>query len=172
MLARPTRSAVAVRGSESKVWIQAFLAAWEDACSYAGCRTSFVVPDGEFLLGPITFSGSCHQESSPEVVIKGLVKALLDLVAFSDDSWIKFTDLHGIGSLSKRAQEKSVISVHVRNCTLSGTMNGVRIKTWPESPGLKASDIIFEDIIMENVSRPIIIDQNYCPVYPCTKKAS
>ncbi|XP_058078540.1 polygalacturonase-like [Magnolia sinica] len=81
---------------------------------------------------------------------------------------------HGIsiGSLGKRAQEKSVIGVLVTNCTLNGTTNGVRIKTWPESPILEASDITFEDIIMDRVSNPIIIDQKYCPVHPCTKKPS
>ncbi|XP_058096170.1 exopolygalacturonase-like [Magnolia sinica] len=73
----------------------AFLAAWEAVCSYAG-RSSFMVPKGEFLLGPITFNGPCHQKSSHEVIINGILKALPDLAAFADDSWIKFEDLHGL----------------------------------------------------------------------------
>ncbi|XP_058092921.1 exopolygalacturonase-like isoform X2 [Magnolia sinica] len=72
-----------------------FLAAWESPCSYVG-RSNFVMPNGEFLLGPITFTRPCHQESSPEVMIKGMVKALPDLVAFTDDSWMKFIDSRGL----------------------------------------------------------------------------
>ncbi|KAH8494926.1 hypothetical protein H0E87_018194 [Populus deltoides] len=39
--------------------------------------------------------------------------------------------------------------------------NGVRIKTWGGSPPSQASNILFQDIIMDNVKRPIIIDQTY-----------
>ncbi|XP_058096172.1 exopolygalacturonase-like [Magnolia sinica] len=279
----------------------AFLAAWKSACSYDG-KSHFLVPNGVFLLGPVTFSGSCYKKASPNVQIKGIVKALPNLVAFTDENWIKFTNLHrftvsgggildgqgadawkqttcpeekkcqfpptstkftnitnavihdihllnsksfhisifrsqgiqlhnlnitapgdspntdgihissstninittstigvgddcvsigegsndifvsgifcgpghgiSIGSLGKRPEEKSVIGVHVTNCTLTGTTNGVRIKTWPESPMLEVSDITFKDIIMDRVSKPIVINQNYCPVQPCTKKPS
>lgn len=66
-----------------------------------------------------------------------------------------------IGSLGKYPEEKDVIGVHVRNTTLTNTTNGVRIKTYPGARQLQASDIIFEDIIVNNVKNPIIIDQNY-----------
>ncbi|KAK4788646.1 hypothetical protein SAY86_019965 [Trapa natans] len=70
---------------------------------------------------------------------------------------------HGIsiGSLGKYSDEKDVVGVHVKNCTLTGTTNGVRIKSFPSDISIKASDIIFEDISMDNVSNPIIIDQKY-----------
>ncbi|XP_030454939.1 exopolygalacturonase-like [Syzygium oleosum] len=70
---------------------------------------------------------------------------------------------HGIsiGSLGKYPEEKDVIGVHVRNATLTNTTNGVRIKTYPGARQLHASDIIFEDIVLNNVKNPIIIDQNY-----------
>ncbi|KAF8036820.1 hypothetical protein BT93_C2515 [Corymbia citriodora subsp. variegata] len=70
---------------------------------------------------------------------------------------------HGIsiGSLGKYPKEKDVMGVHVRNATLTNTTNGVRIKTYPGEKQLLASDIIFEDIVMNNVKNPIIIDQNY-----------
>ena len=72
---------------------------------------------------------------------------------------------HGIsiGSLGKKPEEKDVRGVIVRNCTLIGTENGVRIKTWPNSPTppTKAFHFIFQDIILNNVKNPIIIDQNY-----------
>ncbi|OWM78098.1 hypothetical protein CDL15_Pgr018667 [Punica granatum] len=70
---------------------------------------------------------------------------------------------HGIsiGSLGKYPNEQDVRGVHVKNCTLTGTTNGVRIKTFPGKLQLEASDIVFEDIVMNNVANPILIDQYY-----------
>lgn len=51
--------------------------------------------------------------------------------------------------------------ITVKNCTLTGTENGVRIKTWPGSPPSAASKFIFHDIVMNNVKNPIVIDQEY-----------
>ncbi|XP_047320791.1 exopolygalacturonase-like [Impatiens glandulifera] len=82
---------------------------------------------------------------------------------------------HGIsiGSLSKYKDEETVEGIFVKNCTLTETMNGVRIKSWPTSPGPgSASDMHFEDIVMNNVSNPIIIDQEYCPSNQCILKSS
>ncbi|XP_042486485.1 exopolygalacturonase-like [Macadamia integrifolia] len=78
---------------------------------------------------------------------------------------------HGIsvGSLGKYKDEEDVSGISVRNCTFINTQNGVRIKTWPSSPAGFASDIIFEDIIMQNVSNPVILDQEYCPHLKCDK---
>ncbi|KAH7576654.1 hypothetical protein JRO89_XS01G0125200 [Xanthoceras sorbifolium] len=79
---------------------------------------------------------------------------------------------HGIsiGSLGKIENEESVVGITVRNCTFSNTQNGVRIKTWPASFKNAVSDVKFEDIIMNNVSSPIIIDQIYCQYNRCNKK--
>lgn len=70
---------------------------------------------------------------------------------------------HGlsVGSLGKYKNEEDVSGIHVRNCTMLETDNGLRIKTWGGSDPSKAVDIKFEDIIMQNVKNPIIIDQNY-----------
>ncbi|KAI4340252.1 hypothetical protein MLD38_025111 [Melastoma candidum] len=70
---------------------------------------------------------------------------------------------HGIsiGSLGKWPDETNVQTVRVTNCTLKGTTNGVRIKSFPGQRQLVASDIVFSDIIMEDVQNPVIIDQNY-----------
>ncbi|KAM5580626.1 polygalacturonase [Rosa sericea] len=81
---------------------------------------------------------------------------------------------HGIsvGSLGKYLDEKPVYGLIIKNCTLTNTKNGVRIKTWPGSPSAGfASHIYFEDIIMNNVKNPIIIDQNYCPGHSCKQQA-
>lgn len=70
---------------------------------------------------------------------------------------------HGIsiGSLGKYPDEKDVRGIFVTNCTLKNTDNGIRIKTWAGSPPGLASSLIFQDIVMENVKNPIIIDQTY-----------
>ncbi|CAI0464459.1 unnamed protein product [Linum tenue] len=70
---------------------------------------------------------------------------------------------HGIsiGSLGKRDQEKDVCGVTFSNCTLNNTTNGVRIKTYASPIQIKASDITFQDITMNNVQNPIVIDQHY-----------
>lgn len=75
---------------------------------------------------------------------------------------------HGIsvGSLGKKNNDV-VSGINVRNCSFSGTQNGVRIKTWaPSLPG-SASNFVFENIAMQNVNNPIIVDQNYCPHATC-----
>ncbi|KAH7578309.1 hypothetical protein ACOSP7_000460 [Xanthoceras sorbifolium] len=70
---------------------------------------------------------------------------------------------HGIsvGSLGKYSDETDVKNVLVTDCTLTKTTNGARIKTWLASPTLKASNITFQNIIMNMVKNPIIIDQEY-----------
>ncbi|KAI9178495.1 hypothetical protein LWI28_027241 [Acer negundo] len=72
---------------------------------------------------------------------------------------------HGIsvGSLGKYEKEDPVTGVTVRNCTITGTMNGVRIKTWPDSFEGIVSNMHFEDIIVNNVGNPVLIDYAYCP---------
>ncbi|XP_076923826.1 exopolygalacturonase-like [Bidens hawaiensis] len=80
---------------------------------------------------------------------------------------------HGfsIGSLGGSHNKEFVTGITIRNSTLYGTQNGLRIKTWaPSNPSL-ASDIMFDDITMVNVNNPIFIDQQYCPNAPCNYKA-
>ncbi|KAA8524085.1 hypothetical protein F0562_010484 [Nyssa sinensis] len=84
---------------------------------------------------------------------------------------------HGIsvGSLGRSDQIQKVTGLTVNNCTFTNTLNGVRIKTWAATPndaGGFASEFAFENIIVNNVSNPIIIDQQYCPYPPCSQEPS
>lgn len=74
--------------------LQAFLKAWEAACDYTGSST-FYIPEGKFLLGPITFSGPCYKNQSPDVQIRGTLLAVPDLSAYPADDWIVFDNLQG-----------------------------------------------------------------------------
>ncbi|XP_041012575.1 exopolygalacturonase-like [Juglans microcarpa x Juglans regia] len=81
---------------------------------------------------------------------------------------------HGIsvGSLGKYRNEGDVSGLVVRDCTITGTSNGIRIKTWANSPDSSvATNMTFENIVMNNVTNPIIIDQAYCPFTSCTSMA-
>ncbi|KAK6941527.1 Kinesin motor domain, partial [Dillenia turbinata] len=77
---------------------------------------------------------------------------------------------HGIsvGSLGRYLNEKDVNGLVVRDCIMKETMNGIRIKTWADSPcSSSATNMTFENIVMYNVTNPIIIDQTYCPYTSC-----
>ncbi|KAJ8619478.1 hypothetical protein MRB53_028007 [Persea americana] len=74
---------------------KAFLEAWKAACSFPG-KSWFVIPKGEFLLGEVSFEGPCRNKISPSVDIKGTLKAVKDLKAYSDKSWITFRRLDGL----------------------------------------------------------------------------
>ncbi|XP_059639020.1 exopolygalacturonase-like [Cornus florida] len=81
---------------------------------------------------------------------------------------------HGIsvGSLGGSDEEERVTGLTVTNCTFRSTLTGVRIKTWgakPNDAGGVASDFQFDDIVVNNVSNPILIDQQYCPYPPCSQ---
>ncbi|CAH9125460.1 unnamed protein product [Cuscuta epithymum] len=80
---------------------------------------------------------------------------------------------HGIsiGSLGK-SKDEFVSDIHIRRCSLSGTQNGLRIKTWADSFQGKVSNVIFEDVEMNNVNNPLFIDQQYCPSGHCSSEST
>ncbi|CAH8354807.1 unnamed protein product [Eruca vesicaria subsp. sativa] len=91
---------------------------------------------------------------------------------------VKIDDLtcgpgHGIsiGSLGDDNSKAFVSGVTVDGAKLSGTYNGVRIKTYQGGSGT-ARNIIFQNIQMDNVKNPIIIDQDYCDKSKCTEQKS
>eukprot|EP00253_Pinus_taeda_P020817 PITA_20817 len=81
---------------------------------------------------------------------------------------------HGIsiGSLGENGEAAKIDEILVQNVTFSGTSNGARIKTWQGGSGY-ARNITFEDIVVDNVKNPIIIDQYYCDSSsPCKTQSS
>lgn len=70
---------------------------------------------------------------------------------------------HGIsiGSLGKGGSDDQVSLVAIDGAILTGTSNGIRIKTWQGGTG-SAISFRFQNVQMNNVSYPIIIDQRYC----------
>ncbi|CAI9264062.1 unnamed protein product [Lactuca saligna] len=70
---------------------------------------------------------------------------------------------HGIsiGSLGENGGYDIVEQVRVENCNITGSKNGLRIKTVPYGTGY-ARGIVFQNIHLVNVENPIIIDQHYC----------
>jgi len=82
---------------------------------------------------------------------------------------------HGIsvGSLGRYKDEKDVTDVNVKDCTLKKSTNGVRIKSYEDAAStLTASKLHYENIAMEDVANPIIIDMKYCPNKICTKNGA
>lgn len=68
-----------------------------------------------------------------------------------------------IGSLAKLLNEDGVENVTVSSSVFTGSQNGVRIKSWARPSTGFVKNVFFQDLIMNNVQNPIIIDQNYCP---------
>ncbi|KAJ1413383.1 Regulator of chromosome condensation, RCC1 [Sesbania bispinosa] len=101
----------------------------------------------------------------------------ISIVRNSSRVWIRNISCgpgHGIsiGSLGKSKAWEKVQNINVNGAYLFNTDNGVRIKTWQGGNGL-ASKITFQNILMENVSNPIIVDQYYCDSrHPCKNQTS
>ncbi|CAK9167666.1 unnamed protein product [Ilex paraguariensis] len=102
-------------------------------------------------------------------IMSSLIRTGDDCISIvSGSKNVRATDIicgpgHGIsiGSLGKNKAEDEVSDVVVDRARISGTTNGVRIKTWQGGSGY-AKNIKFQNIIMHNVTNPIIINQNYC----------
>ncbi|XP_057840825.2 polygalacturonase-like [Cryptomeria japonica] len=77
---------------------------------------------------------------------------------------------HGIsiGSLGEDNALAAVKNITVKGVSFHDTQNGVRIKTWQGGNGF-ATDITFQNVKMDNVQNPVIIDQYYSPYGSPTK---
>ncbi|KAM3696263.1 hypothetical protein ACB098_06G026000 [Castanea mollissima] len=115
--------------------------------------------------------------SSNIEILNSIIATGDDCVALSSGSKdifiqnVKCGPGHGIsvGSLGRNPNEKDVSGLWVTNCTFIGSQNGLRVKTWATPYSSNVFNLTFEDIIMDNVNNPIIIDQQYCPHGNCQK---
>ncbi|KAL6219599.1 hypothetical protein ACLB2K_007358 [Fragaria x ananassa] len=158
-------------------YYQALANAWKDASASTSAST-VLVPRGTYKLKEASFKGPC--KAPIELQVKGTLQAPQDGAQLSKpDTWINFPILTvshyrvveplmakdiklgheiSIESLGKYQKEDPVNGINISNGTLSNTSNGVRIKTWPNSPSpVTASDIHFENIIMNNAPSKIKI---------------
>ncbi|CAF2116944.1 unnamed protein product [Brassica oleracea var. botrytis] len=80
---------------------------------------------------------------------------------------------HGIsiGSLGNHNSHACVSNITVRDSVIKYSNNGVRIKTWQGGFG-SVSGVTFNNIHVESVRNPIIIDQYYCMTKDCANKTS
>ncbi|KAI3449355.1 hypothetical protein Pfo_006020 [Paulownia fortunei] len=80
---------------------------------------------------------------------------------------------HGIsiGSLGNHNSRACASNITVRDSVIKNSDNGVRIKTWQGGSGA-VSGVTFDNIHMDNVRNPIIIDQFYCLSKDCANHTS
>ncbi|KAM7271635.1 hypothetical protein ACFE04_030849 [Oxalis oulophora] len=176
----------------------ALLAAWKEACSCTE-PSNVVIPKGNFkmnevlLEGPckapikITLAGTILANADPEVFTKNawisinrvnqltlLGGGVLDgqgLAAWKTNQCTKNVncDPHPLNLALNFLNDSIIQDITSKDSKGFHINNGVRIKSWPAREAGEASDIHFEDITMNNVSNPIIIDQVYCPWNQCDK---
>lgn len=76
-----------------------------------------------------------------------------------------------IGSLGNHNSRACVSDITVSDSVIKTSNNGVRIKTWQGGSGA-VSRVIFQNIQMDTVRNPIIVDQYYCLSKKCENQTS
>ncbi|XP_038896336.1 exopolygalacturonase-like [Benincasa hispida] len=73
---------------------QAFMTTWIEACRNAEGPAKFLIPQGTFLVGPVTFAGPC--KSFPITLEnQGTVKATTDITQYSSPEWFSIEEITG-----------------------------------------------------------------------------
>lgn len=149
--------------------------------AFTGCKHVTVSQLVVKSPGDSPNTDAIHISSSTQVNVKDCTIGTGDdcISIVGNSSRIKVKNIvcgpgHGIsiGSLGKSNSFSQVYNVHVNRASISNTENGVRIKTWQGGSGF-VKKVSFENVWMENVSNPIIIDQYYCDsTKPCSNKTS
>ncbi|KAK6795499.1 hypothetical protein RDI58_008952 [Solanum bulbocastanum] len=149
--------------------------------AFTGCKHVTVSQLVVKAPGDSPNTDAIHISSSTQVNVKDCTIGTGDdcISIVGNSSRIKVKNIvcgpgHGIsiGSLGKSNSFSQVYNVHVNGASISNTENGVRIKTWQGGSGF-VKKVSFENVWMENVSNPIIIDQYYCDsTKPCSNKTS
>lgn len=79
--------------------------------------------------------------------------------------------MRSIGSLGNHNSRACVSDITVSDVVIKNSDNGVRIKTWQGGSGA-VSRITFQNIHMDTVRNPIIVDQYYCLTKHCPNQTS
>ncbi|MBA0764891.1 hypothetical protein Gotri_014172 [Gossypium trilobum] len=76
-----------------------FRRTFEAACNFHG-DAMMVIPEGEFLMGPVLFSGPCSNPSLLIIQVNGIVKAQSNMAYYrgggDDTDWITFQAIDGL----------------------------------------------------------------------------
>ncbi|KVH99827.1 Endosialidase, N-terminal extension domain-containing protein [Cynara cardunculus var. scolymus] len=128
---------------------KAFEQAWQMLCNDVEPGSSLTVDGGGMING----RGAAWWIKSPTYMKEELKCSIPPTVRYY---------LKNIGSLGLNNSYDTVEGIYIKRCNFTGTQNGARIKTWQGGSGY-ARDITFENIGLDNVFNPIIIDQHYCP---------
>lgn len=79
--------------------LQSLIKAFRAACDYNG-KAVLVIPRGNFLTGPVTFSGPCINPSPLTVKVTGIIKAQPDVSCFAggadESDWFTFQNIDGL----------------------------------------------------------------------------
>ncbi|XP_021841481.2 probable galacturan 1,4-alpha-galacturonidase SALK6 [Spinacia oleracea] len=144
-----------------------------------GCKNVEMTDMTIIAPGDSPNTDGIHIGRSNDITIRGAkIGTGDDCISFGDGSKNMLVENvtcgpgHGIsvGSLGRYPNEEPVSNITVRDCTFNNTMNGVRVKTWPDSYESSATLLYFEGITIQNVKFPVIVDQEYCPQNNCNKK--
>ncbi|KAL4038874.1 hypothetical protein IC575_002510 [Cucumis melo] len=91
---------------------QAFMTTWIAACRNTVGPAKFLIPQGTYLVGPVTFAGPC--KSFPITLEnQGTVKATTDISEYSSPEWFSIEDITGF------------------ILTGSGVFDGQGVTVWP-----------------------------------------
>ncbi|GAU51583.1 hypothetical protein TSUD_188230 [Trifolium subterraneum] len=141
---------------------QALQKAWGVACSTP--KSVLLVPQGRrYLVNATKFIGPCKDN----LIIQPCIgDDCISIVNASSN--IKMKRIHcgpghgiSIGSLGKDNSTGVVTKVILDTAFIKDTTNGLRIKTWQGGAGY-VKGVRFQNVMVENVSNPILIDQFYC----------
>ncbi|KAL2501729.1 Polygalacturonase ADPG1 [Forsythia ovata] len=140
---------------------------WQNSCKINKAKEAAPLSDWRLIFSGDIFDQVCNSTRDDCISI------------VSGSKKVRATDItcgpgHGIsiGSLGSGNSEAYVSDIVLNGAKLSGTTNGLRIKTWQGGSG-SASNIKFRNVEMQNVKNPIIIDQSYCDQSkPCKEQGS